>query len=71
VVAIINPNSGPVRSGRDATLLCMPHLVRAGVRGIGYVSTRYGQRSLDLITRDINTYRRQVHRGSRAHGGVR
>mmetsp|Transcript_5640 Transcript_5640/g.16125 ORF Transcript_5640/g.16125 Transcript_5640/m.16125 type:complete len:216 (-) Transcript_5640:954-1601(-) len=59
VLAIINPNSGPDRTGVDMTQLCMPHLRAAGVRSIGYVSTNYGDRDVKDIMRDIDTYQKQ------------
>jgi hypothetical protein len=39
VVTVINPNSGPDFTGRDATVKCLPHLRRAGNTLIGYVAT--------------------------------
>jgi len=56
VLAIINPDSGPDRTGTDTTQQCMPHLQRAGVRSIGYVSTAYAERDISLIMQDIDDY---------------
>jgi hypothetical protein len=39
VIAVINPDSGPDFTGRDATVKCLPHLKRAGNTLIGYVAT--------------------------------
>lgn len=60
VVAVINPIDGPDYTGVDTTALCMPHLLAAGVRNIGYIYTSYGKRDISAMIRDVDTYRSQV-----------
>jgi hypothetical protein len=57
IIAIINPNSGPLSTGPDSSYVnYMNKLNSAGVVQVGYVYTSYGERSLSAVKADIDTY---------------
>jgi len=57
IIAIINPNSGPVASGPDSSYTTyMTKLKNAGVTMVGYVHTSYGTRDLATVESEIDTY---------------
>jgi len=56
-IAIINPSSGPDKSGPNAAYATyIKKLIDAGIDVIGYVHTSYGNRSLTAVFSDIETY---------------
>ena len=56
ILAIINPNSGPVATVDSAYSTYMTKLKTAGVDQVGYVYTSYGNRDLAALKADIDTY---------------
>lgn len=54
---IMNPNSGPGASKNSAYVTAVRNAQASGIRVIGYVSTRYGQRSAATVKREIDTYK--------------
>jgi len=56
ILAIINPNSGPVATVDSAYSTYMTKLKNAGIDQVGYVYTSYGARDLSAIKADIDTY---------------
>jgi len=57
IIAIINPNSGPIASGPDSSYTTyMTKLKNAGVVMVGYVHTSYGARALATVQSEIDTY---------------
>lgn len=56
IIAIINPNSGPLTTVDSAYSNYMTKLANAGVTMVGYVHTLYGARDLALVKSEIDTY---------------
>jgi hypothetical protein len=56
ILAIVNPNSGPVANVDSAYASYMTKLKNAGVEMVGYVYTSYGNRDLAAVKADIDTY---------------
>jgi hypothetical protein len=56
ILAIINPNSGPVATVDSSYSTYMTKLKDAGVEMVGYVYTSYGNRDLNAVKADIDTY---------------
>jgi len=56
ILAIINPNSGPVAPVDSSYSSYMTKLKNAGIEMVGYVYTSYGTRSITDVKRDIDTY---------------
>jgi len=56
IIAIINPNSGPLPTVDSAYSTYMTKLHDAGIEIVGYVHTTYGERSISDVQADINTY---------------
>lgn len=56
IIAIINPNSGPLSVVDSAYATYMTKLDDAGIQIVGYVHTSYGDRSLSDVQADVNTY---------------
>jgi hypothetical protein len=56
IIAIINPNSGPLSSVDSSYSTYMNKLHNAGIELVGYVHTTYGGRSISDVQADINTY---------------
>lgn len=56
ILAIVNPNSGPVATVDSAYASYMTKLKNAGVEMVGYVYTSYGNRDLAAVKADIDTY---------------
>lgn len=56
IIAIINPNNGPVSSVDSAYSTYMTKLKNAGIEMVGYVYTSYGSRSLSLVKADVDLY---------------
>jgi len=56
IVAIINPNSGPLATVDSAYSTYMTKLANAGIEMVGYVYTTYGQRPIADVKNDVNTY---------------
>lgn len=56
ILAIINPNSGPVSSVDSSYSTYMTKLKNAGVEMVGYVYTSYGTRDVNAVKADIDTY---------------
>jgi Spherulation-specific family 4 len=54
---LINPNSGSGTSVNSDYVSTVNQAKSAGIKIYGYVSTSYGNRSLALITQDIDNYR--------------
>lgn len=58
VVAIVNPNNGPHTQQNPDYVTGINKLKMAGVIVLGYVSTAYTNRSLDLIRADVQLWKR-------------
>jgi hypothetical protein len=56
ILAIVNPNSGPVATVDSAYSTYMTKLNNAGVEMVGYVYTNWGNRDLSAVKADIDTY---------------
>jgi hypothetical protein len=57
IIAIINPNSGPIATGPDSSYTTyMTKLKNAGVVMVGYVHTSYGTRDIATVESEIDTY---------------
>lgn len=57
IIAIINPNSGPVSSGPPSNWVTYMGKMRdAGIDMVGYVHTSYGARSISDVKKEIDTY---------------
>jgi len=56
ILAIINPDSGPVVPVDSSYKTYMSKMKAAGIELIGYVHTSYGNRSLSDVENDINDY---------------
>jgi hypothetical protein len=56
IIAIINPNSGPVSSVDSAYSTYMTKMKNAGIEMVGYVYTSYGERAVSAVKADIDTY---------------
>lgn len=56
IIAIINPNSGPLSTVDSSYTTYLSKLSNAGIEMIGYVHTSYGQRSISDVEADINTW---------------
>jgi hypothetical protein len=56
IVAIINPNSGPLATVDSTYSTYMTKLANAGIEMVGYVYTTYGQRPIADVKNDVNTY---------------
>jgi len=56
ILAIINPNSGPVATVDNAYSTYMTKLKNAGIEMVGYVYTGWGNRDVALVKADIDTY---------------
>jgi hypothetical protein len=56
IIAIINPNSGPLPSVDSAYSTYMTKLQQAGIEIIGYVHTSYGARATSAVEADIDLY---------------
>lgn len=56
IIAIINPNSGPLSSVDSSYSTYMTKMANAGIEMVGYVHTSYGQRSLADVMADIDTW---------------
>jgi len=56
IVAIINPNSGPLPTVDSSYSTYMTKLANAGIEIVGYVHTTYGDRALADVQADIDTY---------------
>jgi hypothetical protein len=56
VVAIANPNSGPGAQDDPTYTATLNKAQQAGVTLIGYVSTSYGNRSLEAVKADIDVW---------------
>jgi hypothetical protein len=56
VVAIANPDSGPGKVADANFVEVIDRARKAGVRVIGYVSTRHGQRPLPEVTADVGRW---------------
>jgi len=56
IIAIINPNSGPLPTVDSTYSTYMTKLHDAGIEIVGYVHTTYGARSISDVQADINTY---------------
>jgi hypothetical protein len=56
ILAIVNPNSGPVATVDAAYSTYMTKLKNAGIEMVGYVYTSYGNRDLAAVKADIDTY---------------
>jgi len=56
IIAIINPNSGPLATVDSTYASYMTKMKNAGIEMVGYVYTSYGARALSSVQADINTY---------------
>lgn len=56
IVAIINPNSGPLSTVDSSYSTYMTKLANAGIEMVGYVHTTYGQRAIADVKADIDTW---------------
>jgi len=56
IVAIINPNSGPLTTVDSSYASYMTLFANAGIEMVGYVHTSYGLRSISDVETDINTW---------------
>jgi len=56
ILAIINPNSGPVATVDSSYSSYMTKLKNAGIDQVGYVYTSYGARAVSAVQADIDTY---------------
>jgi len=56
ILAIINPNNGPVPTVDSAYSTYMTKLKNAGIEMVGYVYTSWGARDIAAIKADIDTY---------------
>jgi hypothetical protein len=57
IVAIINPNSGPVSSGPDSNYKSyMTKFANAGIDMVGYIHTSYAARAISEIQSEVDTY---------------
>lgn len=56
IIAIINPNSGPLQTVDSAYSTYMTKLANAGIEMVGYVHTTWGLRALADVQADIDTY---------------
>jgi len=56
ILAIINPNSGPVATVDNAYSTYMTKLKNAGIEMVGYVYTGWGNRDVNVVKADIDTY---------------
>jgi len=56
ILAIINPDSGPIVPVDSTYAQYMNKLKSAGIEMIGYVHTSYGNRSISEVEADINNY---------------
>lgn len=56
ILAIINPNSGPISTVDSSYATYMTKLKNAGVEMVGYVYTSYGTRDVNAVKADIDTY---------------
>jgi len=56
IIAIINPNSGPLTTVDATYSQYMTKLANAGITMVGYVHTLYGARDLALVRSEIDTY---------------
>lgn len=57
IIAIINPDNGPVSSGPDSSYTTyMQKFADAGIEMVGYVHTLYGDRAVSDVEADVATY---------------
>jgi len=56
IVAIINPNNGPVSTVDSSYSTYMTKFANAGIEMVGYVHTSYGTRAIGDVEADINTW---------------
>jgi len=57
ILAIINPDSGPVSSGPDSSYTSyMSQFAAAGIDMVGYIHTSYGDRAISEIESEVDTY---------------
>jgi len=56
IIAIINPNSGPLATVDSTYASYMTKLKNAGIEMVGYVYTSYGTRDMSDVQADVNTY---------------
>jgi hypothetical protein len=57
IIAIINPDSGPVSSGPDSSYTTyMNKFKDAGIEMVGYIATGYGSKSVDDVNAEVDTY---------------
>lgn len=57
IIAIINPNNGPLPAGPDAAYTTYIKKLRdAGVEVVGYVHTLWGARAMSTVTAEIDLY---------------
>lgn len=57
IIAIINPDNGPVSSGPDSSYTSyMSKFADAGIEMVGYVHTLYGDRAVSDVETDVQTY---------------
>jgi len=59
IVAIINPNSGPLSTVDSTYSTYMTKFANAGIEMVGYVHTTYGQRAISDVQADIDTWASQ------------
>lgn len=59
IIAVINPNSGPLPTVDSAYSTYMNKLHEAGIQILGYVHTSYGERSISDVEADVDTYATQ------------
>lgn len=53
---IVNPSTGPGRAVDPNYVQAINRLVDAGASLFGYIDSNYGQRSLDLMRKDVDGY---------------
>lgn len=56
VIAVINPNDGPVVPADSAYTTGISQMVAAGVTVLGYIHTLYGGRAISDVSTDISNY---------------
>jgi len=56
IIAIINPNSGPIATVDSSYATYMTKLQNAGIEMVGYVHTTYGDRAIADVKADIDTW---------------
>lgn len=56
IIAIINPNSGPLATVDSSYATYMTKMANAGITMVGYVHTLYGARDLATVKSEIDTY---------------